>query len=131
MEFLLQNSLVILISVFFIITYLFSFFEKVVNWKPTVGYYKNHFKNTFVAHKISNWILLVLLAELIVIVFLIIGFFNFVINQSNYMLKYAFISSAITLLMLHIGQRIAKDYAGATTITVYFIVTILGIFFIK
>jgi hypothetical protein len=36
--------------------------------------------------------------------------------------------SALTLIFLLIGQRLAKDYAGAMSLTVYFIVTILGIF---
>ncbi len=32
-----------------------------------------------------------------------------------------------TLILLLIGQRLAKDYQGAMTLAVYFIVTILGI----
>ena len=36
--------------------------------------------------------------------------------------------SAIVLLMFLIGQRIAKDYAGAMNITVYFILNVLGIY---
>jgi len=40
---------------------------------------------------------------------------------------YACVLSAITLLMLLFGQRVAKDYAGAFTIVGYFVVVILGV----
>ena len=33
----------------------------------------------------------------------------------------------LTLIFLLIGQRLAKDYAGAMTLAVYFIITILGL----
>jgi hypothetical protein len=36
--------------------------------------------------------------------------------------------SAISLIFLLIGQRLAKDYAGAMTLAVYFIVSIMGLY---
>ena len=39
--------------------------------------------------------------------------------------------AAITLIFLLIGQRLAKDYAGAMTIAVYFIINIFGIFLLN
>jgi hypothetical protein len=36
--------------------------------------------------------------------------------------------SAIALIFLLIGQRLAKDYAGAMTLAVYFIITLFGVF---
>ena len=39
--------------------------------------------------------------------------------------------SAITLIFLLIGQRLAKDYAGAMTLAVYFIPTVFLIFLLK
>ena len=39
--------------------------------------------------------------------------------------------SAITLIFLLIGQRLAKDYAGAMTLAVYFIITLLGVFLLN
>ncbi|PJC60099.1 MAG: DoxX family protein, partial [Flavobacteriales bacterium CG_4_9_14_0_2_um_filter_35_242] len=35
------------------------------------------------------------------------------------------------LLALLLGQRIAKDYAGAMTIAVYFIIAIIGIILLE
>jgi hypothetical protein len=39
--------------------------------------------------------------------------------------------SAVTLIFLLIGQRLAKDYAGAMTLAVYFIITLLGVFLLN
>mgnify|MGYP001804501704 FL=1 len=36
--------------------------------------------------------------------------------------------ACITILLLLFGQRVAKDYAGALTITCYFIVAIFGLY---
>jgi hypothetical protein len=39
--------------------------------------------------------------------------------------------SALSLIFLLIGQRLAKDYAGAMTLAVYFIISIFGIFLLN
>ena len=39
--------------------------------------------------------------------------------------------SAVSLLMLFFGQRVAKDYAGAATLVTYFILTALGLFLLS
>jgi hypothetical protein len=39
--------------------------------------------------------------------------------------------SAIALIFLLIGQRLAKDYAGAMSLGVYFIITVGGVFLLN
>ena len=38
---------------------------------------------------------------------------------------------SFTLLLLMTGQRIAQDYSGAMNITVYFMLTVIGIFMLE
>ena len=38
---------------------------------------------------------------------------------------------AVTLIFLLIGQRLAKDYAGAMSLAVYFIITLWGVFLLN
>ena len=38
---------------------------------------------------------------------------------------------AVTLIFLLIGQRLAKDYAGAMSLAVYFIITLLGVYLLN
>jgi len=39
--------------------------------------------------------------------------------------------SAITLIFLLVGQRLAKDYAGAMSLAVYFIISIVGVYLLN
>ena len=38
---------------------------------------------------------------------------------------------AVVLIFLLIGQRLAKDYAGAMSLAVYFIITLLGVYLLN
>jgi hypothetical protein len=41
------------------------------------------------------------------------------------------LATSFTLILLMTGQRIAQDYSGAMNITVYFILTVMGIFMLE
>lgn len=48
-------------------------------------------------------------------------------ERTTMMIFNGFLITSFTLLALFFGQRIAKDYDGAATIVLYFILTMLGI----
>ncbi|SDW07925.1 hypothetical protein SAMN05444411_10131 [Lutibacter oricola] len=123
-----QNSAQILLTVFFIITYFVSVVEKLVDWKGTVAYYKDHFKNTFLLKLIPVLLIKVVVIEIVTLLFLFIGIYFLLSNGDFELAKTGLIFSAITLLVFLLGQRIAKDYPGAMNITVYFILNIIGIY---
>ncbi len=39
--------------------------------------------------------------------------------------------SAISLIFMLVGQRLAKDYAGAMTLAIYFIINIIAVFLLQ
>jgi hypothetical protein len=57
-----------------------------------------------------------------------VGIFQFAIDGEGTMGQYGAILSAITLLMLLLGQRVARDYDGARTIVVYLIPTVFLVY---
>ena len=118
----------ILILLFFIITYLFSVLEKVADWKGTVAYYSDHFKNTFLQKYISIALINILMFEIVAVFLLTFGLYFLAKDNSPTIAIIGLEISAITLLQFLVGQRIAKDYPGAMNITVYFILNILGIY---
>lgn len=123
-----NNSAEILLLLFFIITYFLSVFEKIADWKNTVIYYTNHFKNT-VLHKMIPLVLIqVLIFEIVALILLCMGLYVLVTENSTSMAKIGLEISALTLLQFLLGQRLAKDYAGAMNITVYFILNSIGIY---
>jgi putative oxidoreductase len=77
-------------------------------------------------------------AEILILVFLIIAGILMVIGvyqlATSGIQEIALLGaelSAIALIFLLIGQRLAKDYAGAMTLAVYFIITVFGVFLLQ
>ena len=54
---------------------------------------------------------------------------NFVFNDSNFIGLLGLIIGSIALLVLLFGQRVSKNYDGAKTIAIYFILAMVGISF--
>jgi hypothetical protein len=118
----------ILLILFFIITYFLSVFEKMTDWKNTIVYYTNHFKNTILYKMIPLVLVQVVIFEITALIVLCIGLYFLVTENSISMAKIGLEISALTLLQFLVGQRLVKDYPGAMNITVYFILNIFGIY---
>jgi len=73
----------------------------------------------------------ILLIEIIAGVLMVIGIYELATNGGKQIALIGVELSAITLLFLLIGQRLAKDYAGAMSLAVYFIITIFAIFLLQ
>ena len=119
-----KHSAELLILLFFIITYLFSISEKLTDWKGTIAYYTNHFKNTILYKMIPLLLVQVLIFEIVTLILLSIGLYFLVSENSISIAKIGLEISALTLLQFLVGQRLAKDYPGAMNIAVYFILNI-------
>lgn len=121
----------LLIGLYLIITFLFSIVEKLTNWKQTIDFYTNHFNGSFIQNRIRFWVSMVILLEIITCTLLCLGVYLLLISFNFVILKYGFIASAMTFIFLLVGQRIAKDYVGATSLTVYFILSVFGIYLLN
>lgn len=120
----------ILILLFITITFLQSGIDKIVDWKGNTGWLKEHFSKTFMAKQVPLMVGIILVMEVLTGLLAIAGIALILYAGINTLALYACILAAITLLMLLFGQRVAKDYAGAFTITGYFVVVILGVYII-
>lgn len=123
-----KHSAEILILLFFIITYFMSVLEKLSDWKGTNTYYKNHFKETIFQKMIPFLLIKIVIFEIAVLILTTIGLYYLILNDATIIAKVGLELSAITLLLFLFGQRLAKDYAGAMNITVYFILNCIGIY---
>lgn len=120
----------ILILLFITITFLQSGIDKIVDWKGNIGWLKGHFAETFMARQVPLMVGIILVLEVLTGLLAIAGIALILYAGINTLALYACILAAVTLLMLLFGQRVAKDYAGAFTITGYFVVVILGVYII-
>ncbi|RUA07208.1 MAG: DoxX family protein [Flavobacteriia bacterium] len=131
MIYLKQHPAEILILFYLIITFTYSFMEKVFDWKNTVNYYREHFKDTFLKNAIPLLLVIVIIMEMISVYFCVTGIYSLTFENKNRPALYGLFFVAFTLIGLMLGQRIAKDYAGAMNITVYFILSIIGILLLQ
>src|SRR5690606_9365107 len=111
----------IIILAFLAITFLQSGFDKIADWKGNIEWLKSHFADTILKNRVPFSVGLILTLEMIVGILSIIGILSLLITLNTVIALLSVIISCITLLLLLLGQRLAKDYDGARTIVIYFI----------
>ncbi|MEG9327462.1 hypothetical protein SAMN04488034_101436 [Salinimicrobium catena] len=121
---------VLLILLFTLITFLQSGLDKLTDWKGNVGWLKEHFGSTFLGGMVPLLVGTILVLEVLVGILALAGIYSIVVHGELQMAFWTLVLAAITLLMLLFGQRVAKDYPGAFTITGYFMVVIFGLYLI-
>jgi putative oxidoreductase len=120
-----------LILLFLIVTFLQSGFDKLIDWKGNVSFITDHFKNSPLQKGVPFLLAIILVMEIIAGILMLIGVYQLATSGNTEMALYGVILSALTLIFLLVGQRLAKDYAGAMSLAVYFIITILGVYLLK
>ena len=117
----------VLILLFLIVTFLQSGIDKLVDWKGNLSFIKSHFKNSPLKNSVPLLLAIILIMEVLASLLMIIGVYQLYTSELKEMAILGVIISALSLIFLLIGQRLAKDYAGAMTLAVYFIITIIGL----
>ena len=131
MNFLSNYPAEVLILLFLIVTFLQSGLDKLLDWSGNVSFIKEHFKNSPLKNTVPLLLGIILSIELIAGVLMAIGVYQLYTSEATEIASLGIELSAITLLFLLIGQRLAKDYAGAMSLAVYFIITVLGVFLLN
>ncbi|MBP8067514.1 MAG: hypothetical protein KAY27_03035 [Pedobacter sp.] len=127
----MNNVASILILVFLTITFLQSGYDKIFYWKDNVDWLKGHFAKTQLKNHVPLALLHVLILELISAILCIVGAIELLLNSGRTFGYYGAVFSCITLLMLLVGQRLAKDYDGARTIVIYFIPAVMAVYWLN
>ena len=120
----------ILILLFLIVTFLQSGIDKVADWKGNLSFIKDHFKSSPLKNSVPLLLVIILVMEITASLFMVYGVYQILTQGVMLYALYGIELSALTLIFLLIGQRLAKDYAGAMSLAIYFIITILGILII-
>jgi uncharacterized membrane protein YphA (DoxX/SURF4 family) len=126
-----NHSAEILVLLFLIITFLQSGIDKITDWKGNVDFITGHFKNSPLQKMVPLLMLTVLIFEIAASILMLIGGYYIFADGDGTVAKVGLEFAAITLIMLLIGQRLAKDYGVAMSLTVYFILTILGLYLLN
>ena len=131
MKFLSNHPAEVLLLIFLIVTFIQSGIDKLLDWNGNVSFIKEHFKNSPLKSTVPLLLGIVLIIEIIAGILMSIGVYELYTSESKEIALLGVELSAIALIFLLIGQRLAKDYAGAMSLCVYFIITIGGVFLLN
>ena len=126
-EILIINLIQSLIAIFISIALIQSGIDKINDRKGNLDWLIDHFSNTILNNYVPFLLSILTVVELLSGIILITGaLFNLLYSNFN-ILIIGFLLSSVNFIFLFLGQRIAKDYAGAAVIVNYFILNILGL----
>ena len=126
-----ENLEALLIVLFLIVTFGISLIEKLANLKETISYISEIFKTSFIRNFVKPLITILMLLEVLTLFFLVVGIFQLYFQNEKEMALLGIVFSCFSIIYMLIGQRIAKDYPGATSLTIYFILSIFGIYILN
>jgi hypothetical protein len=126
-----QSLLSALISAFLAVLFLQSGLDKVLDYKGNLSWLTGHFANSPLAGSVGILLPVITLTETAAGLFSGFGVVQLLAGWGTSWAYWGLLLSAVSLLMLFFGQRVAKDYAGAATLVPYFILTAFGLFLLS
>lgn len=124
---LVWKIIMALCAAFIGIVFCQSAFDKISDYKGNRSYLETQFSKTVLRNSVGMLLPLLTLMELASGLLCLSGLVLRFWHISTDIIGFGLLISGITLLCLLFGQRIAKDYAGAASLTGYFLVTVFGL----
>ncbi|GLU43225.1 DoxX family protein [Allomuricauda sp. NBRC 101325] len=131
MELILAHATEILLLVFLTITFLQSGIDKILDWKGNMGWLTGHFSKSIFKGSVPLLLGVILIMEMLSGILCGVGMIQFFMDGKSTIGFYGAVLSSTTLLMLLLGQRVAKDYEGARTIVVYLIPAVFLVYLMQ
>jgi len=122
--FLLQT----LASAFLAILFLQSGIDKVVDRRGNLEWLKEHFAKSPLAGVVPAMVTAITILEIAAGALSAIGCVVIIFLRDSTVALYGAVISAVAILALFFGQRIAKDYAGAAVLVPYFLLALAAIY---
>ncbi len=110
------------------ILFLQSGLDKVFDYQGNKAYLTGHFKNSPLASTVGLLMPVITILEVAAGIFSAIGIGQILMNGSTSMGLIGAQLSALSIVSLFFGQRMAKDYAGAGGLVPYFLVCLAAIY---
>ncbi|MBL6662786.1 MAG: DoxX family protein [Flavobacteriales bacterium] len=110
---------------FLAILFLQSGIDKVVDKKGNLEWLSSHFANSPFKNFVPVLFFTITVVELLSGILNLVGVVFLLYDGSITLAFYGTILASVALIMLFLGQRVAKDYVGAQSLVSYFILTIL------
>jgi hypothetical protein len=122
-----QLLLQIFVSAFLAILFLQSGIDKVVDRRGNLEWLKGHFAKSPLAGVVPLMVTVITIFEIAAGALSAIGCALIILSRDSKIAFYGAIISAMSILALFFGQRMAKEYAGAAILVPYFLLTLVAI----
>lgn len=116
----------IFICAFMAILFLQSGLDKALHYQSNKAYFQEHFNNSPLSKSVHLLMPVITVMELSAGFLSALGVFQLFFHAGRLVAYIGLAFAAISLLCLFLGQRIAKDYAGAAVLVPYFLVAVAG-----
>ena len=115
-------------SAFLSILFLQSGIDKIIDHRSNLEWLKGHFAKSPLAGVVPILLAAITLLEVAAGALSAIGCLMLIVSRETTIAFYGAVSSAVVLIALFFGQRMAKDYAGAAVLVPYFLLTLVTIY---
>jgi diacylglycerol kinase len=122
------HGMQVLASAFLAILFLQSGIDKVVDRRGNLEWLKGHFAKSLLAGFVPAMVTIITILELAAGVLSAFGCVWIFVRRDSTLAFYGAVISALSLLSLFFGQRMAKDYAGAAVLVPYFLLALAAIY---
>jgi uncharacterized membrane protein YphA (DoxX/SURF4 family) len=118
----------ILASAFLAILFLQSGIDKVVDRQGNLEWLKEHFAKSQLAGMVPALLTAITILETAAGALSAIGCIVIIFSRDSTIAFYGAVISAIAIVALFFGQRMAKDYTGAAVLVPYFLLALAAIY---
>jgi diacylglycerol kinase len=115
-------------SAFLAILFLQSGIDKVIDRRGNLEWLKGHFAKSPLSGVVPGLLAALTVLEIAAGALNAIGCVVVIFSRNSTLAFYGAVISAIAMIALFFGQRMAKDYAGAAVLVPYFLLTLVAIY---
>jgi multisubunit Na+/H+ antiporter MnhB subunit len=115
-------------SAFLAILFLQSGIDKIVDRQGNLQWLSGHFAKSPLAGMVPLMFGVLTIVELVAGLLSGVGFVLLIVSHAPGVAFYGAVVSAVAILCLFFGQRMAKEYAGAAILVPYFLLTLVAIY---
>ena len=118
----------VLASAFVAILFLQSGIDKIIDRRGNLDWLKGHFAKSPLAGMVPLMVTAITILELLAGALSAFGCVMILLRRDSTFAFDGAVVSALAIVALFFGQRMAKDYAGAATLVPYFLLTLAAIY---
>jgi hypothetical protein len=118
----------ILVAALLAILFLQSGIDKIVDRRGNLEWLKAHFAKSPLAGTVPALLTVITILEVAAGVLSALGCLLVLVMRDSTVAFYGAVISAVAIIALFFGQRVAKDYAGAAVLVPYFLLALVAIY---